>query len=83
MHAALKRTAATAVLALAAVTLAGCVLAPAPNYGGDAYYAEPAQVYVAPRYNYGPRWGYWHRNDWRGGGWRGGGWHGGGGHHWH
>jgi uncharacterized membrane protein YgcG len=81
MHAALKMAAPIAVLTFAAVTLSACVLEPAPYYGGDAYYAQPAPVYVAPpRYHYGSRWGYWHRRGWHGGGWHGGGWHGGG-HH--
>jgi hypothetical protein len=79
MLTALKIAAPVTALMLAAVTLAGCLVAPAPYYGGDeGYYAEPAPVYVAPRFYYGPGWGYWHRP-----GWRGGGWHGGGGHHWH
>ena len=69
-----------ALLTLAAVTLAACVLEPAPYYGGEAYYeARPAPIYVGPRYDYGPRRGYWYRHGWRGGGWHGGGWH--GGHH--
>lgn len=77
MHAALKKAAEIAALTLAAATLAGCVVEPAPYYGGDAYYTRPAPVYVVPRYDYGPRWGTWHRHGWRGDGWHGGG------HHWH
>jgi hypothetical protein len=73
-----KKAVSLAALAFAAATLAGCVVEPAPYYGGEAYYAQPAPVYVTPRVYYGSRWGYWHRNNWRGGGW-----HGGGGHHWH
>ena len=71
MHDALKTATALAALTLAAVTLTGCIVEPAP-YGG-AYYAEPAPVYVGPSYYYGPRYRYW------GGGDR---WHGGH-HHWH
>jgi hypothetical protein len=82
MHAALLKTVPIAALTLAAATLAGCVIEPAPYYGGEAYYARPAPVYVAPRYGYGHRRGYWYRHGWRGGGWHGGGWRGGG-HHWH
>lgn len=81
MNGAWKKTALTALLALAAVTLAGCLVEPAPYYG-DGYYAEPAPVYVGPRYYYGSRGGYWYRHGWHGGGWHGGGWHGGGGDHW-
>lgn len=79
MNEAWKKTAPVALLTLAAVTLAACVLEPAPYYG-DGYYAEPAPVYVGPRYYYGSRRGYWYRHG--GGGWHGGGWHGGGGDHW-
>jgi hypothetical protein len=79
MTAALKKTAPFAVLTLAAVTLAGCVLGPAPYYEGEgeAYYARPAPVYVAPGYYYGSHRGYWYRHGWRGGRWKGNG------HHWH
>jgi hypothetical protein len=77
MHTALKKTAPIAALTLAAATLAGCLVEPAPHYGGDAYYARPAPVYLAPRYDTGPRWSTWPRHGWRGGGWHGGG------HHWH
>ena len=77
MHGALKIAAPLAALMLAAVTLTGCVLEPAPYYGGG-YYAQPAPVYgygyYGPSYYYGSRWGYHHRR---------GGWHGGGHHHWH
>jgi len=79
MHAAIKKSAPTALLLLAAATLTGCVVAPAQPYSGgeyysgSEYYAEPAPVYVAPRYYYGgSRWTYWHRNHWRGHG-----------NHWH
>jgi hypothetical protein len=71
MMTAFKKTALVATLAVAAVTLSGCVLEPAPYYGG-AYYSAPPAIYVTPRpYYYGP--GYWgggHR--WHGGH---GGWH--------
>ena len=70
MTGALKMTAPIALLTLAAVTLAACVVEPAPYYGGDAYYAQPAPVYVGPRYYYGPRRGYWYRHGGHGG------WHG-------
>jgi hypothetical protein len=75
MHAALKKAAPLAALTFAALTLAGCVLEPAPYYGGGAYYAQPAPVYLGPGYYYGSRGYGYHR------GWRGDGWHGGG-HHW-
>jgi|AraplaMF_Col_mMF_1032025.scaffolds.fasta_scaffold00042_34 hypothetical protein len=72
MHAPLKKAAALAALTIAAATLAGCVVSPAPYYG-DGYYAEPSPVYVAPRYYgyYGSRRNYWHHNRWHGGGWHG------------
>jgi hypothetical protein len=76
MHPALKKAAPLAALTLAAATLAGCVVSPAPNYG-DGYYAEPSPVYVAPRYYYGyygyygSRSNHWHHNRWHGGGWQG------------
>jgi hypothetical protein len=93
MNGAWRKTAPIALLTLAAVTLAACVVEPAPYYGGEAYYARPAPVYVGPRYYYGSHRGYWYRHGWggggrgwHGGGWHGGGWHGGGwkggGHHW-
>ena len=73
MHASLKIMTPLAALVLAAITLTGCVVAPAQPYSGGEYYAEPAPVYVAPRYYYGgSRWGYWHRNRWHGHG-----------NHWH
>lgn len=56
-----------AVLALAAATLAGCVVPVERNYAGPVY-AEPRPVYVAPRPHVGARW-YWHRHNWNGGGW--------------
>ncbi|WP_395017207.1 hypothetical protein [Dongia sp.] len=62
MSAALKRIMPVAVLSLAAATLAGCYVGPAP-YTEGGYYAEPRPAYVAPRYDYGPRW-TWHRNRW-------------------
>jgi len=64
-----RRVSLAIAMAIGAVSLAGCYVAPAP-YGG-AYYA-PAPVYVGPSYYYGPRYGYYH-----GGGY----WHGGGGWH--
>jgi hypothetical protein len=87
MFAALKKAAPIGALIVAAATLTGCVLEPAPTYGGEPYYAEPAPVYVAPRFYYGPRWGYGYRHGWHGNGWHGNGWHGngwrGGDHRWH
>jgi len=73
MHASLKKAIPFALLMLAAATLAGCVVAPPQPYSSGEYYAEPAPVYVAPRYYYGgSRWSYWHRNRWHGHG-----------NHWH
>jgi hypothetical protein len=68
MHAVLKTATGLAVLVLGAATLAGCVVSPAePYYGGGAYYAKPAPVYVAPRTYYGgSRWSTWHRHRWHG-----------------
>ena len=65
MHAALKKAALPAVLTLAAATLAGCVVRPAPYYG-DGYYAEQRPTYVQPRTYYGSRPNYWHRHRWHG-----------------
>lgn len=75
MHTALKKAALPAALMLASATLAGCVVRPAPYYGGE-YYAEQRPTYVQPRYYYGSRPNYWHRHRWHGGGWHGGK------HHW-
>jgi hypothetical protein len=73
MYASLKIMTPLAALVLAAITLTGCVVAPAQPYSGGEYYAEPAPVYAAPRYYYGgSRWSYWHRNRWHGHG-----------NHWH
>jgi hypothetical protein len=75
MHAAFKKAAAPAALMLAAATLAGCVVRPAPYYVG-AYYAEQRPTYVQPRIYYGSRPSHWHRHRWHGGGWHSGQ------HHW-
>ena len=71
----LMKAAPLALLTLAAVTLGGCLVGPAPYGGGEAYYARPAPVYVGPRYYYGPRRGYWYRHGWRGNRWHGDGVH--------
>lgn len=75
MHAILKKAALPGALMLAAATLTGCVVRPAPYTDSGAYYAEQRPTYVQPRYYYGSRPSYWHRNRWHGG------WHGGK-HHW-
>jgi hypothetical protein len=71
MHPVLKKFPLLAALSIAAGTLTGCVVSPAPYYG-ETYYAEPSPVYVGPTYYYGPRYHYWRRDGWHGG-------H----HHWH
>jgi hypothetical protein len=71
-----------AALALASVTLAGCVVAPAPRYYGDATVMvapPPPQVEivgVAPAPGYVWIGGYWNwvggRHEWVGGRWEAG-----------
>jgi hypothetical protein len=73
---------AMAALALASVTLAGCVVAPAPRYYGDATVMvapPPPQVEivgVAPAPGYVWIGGYWNwvggRHEWVGGRWEAG-----------
>jgi hypothetical protein len=66
MHGALRKLPLLAALGFAAMTLAGCIVEPAPYYG-DGYYAQPAPAYIGPTYYYGPRYHHWPGHRWHGG----------------
>lgn len=69
-----RKSAATVLILLAALTLGGCVYGPGYGYG----YGYGGPTYVGPPIVVRPGWGWW---GWHGRGWGGGGWHGDGGWH--
>jgi hypothetical protein len=75
MHPTFKKAALPGALMLAAATLTGCIVRPAPYYDGGEYYARAAPDHCSATLLLWSRPSYWHRNRWHGG------WHGGR-HHW-